>query len=116
MTTEEIVAAFVYQVVEMGISFAQEHLDGEDLATAPRSARAKVGFADQPPALSYPQLTSAEADAAVTTIFIGGAGFGVAATPVVRSGRYPTVPMPCGDARESGRARVSVLCRKPDRK
>lgn len=26
-------------------------LDGEDLATAPRSARAKVGFADQPPAL-----------------------------------------------------------------
>ena len=32
MTTEEIVAAFVYQVVEMGISFAEEHLDGEDLA------------------------------------------------------------------------------------
>jgi ABC-2 type transport system ATP-binding protein len=27
------------------------HVDGEDLATAPRSARAKVGFADQPPAL-----------------------------------------------------------------
>ena len=26
-------------------------IDGEDLATAPRSARAKVGFADQPPAL-----------------------------------------------------------------
>ena len=26
-------------------------VDGEDLATAPRSARAKVGFADQPPAL-----------------------------------------------------------------
>jgi len=42
--------------------------------------------ADQPPALSYPQLTSAEADAAVTTIFIGGAGFGVAATPVVQLG------------------------------
>ncbi len=26
-------------------------IDGEDLATAPRAARAKVGFADQPPAL-----------------------------------------------------------------
>jgi ABC-2 type transport system ATP-binding protein len=26
-------------------------VDGQDLATAPRSARAKVGFADQPPAL-----------------------------------------------------------------
>jgi len=26
-------------------------IDGEDLASAPRSARAKVGFADQPPAL-----------------------------------------------------------------
>jgi len=26
-------------------------LDGEDLATAPRAARAKIGFADQPPAL-----------------------------------------------------------------
>src|SRR5438093_905274 len=26
-------------------------VDGEDLAIAPRSARAKVGFADQPPAL-----------------------------------------------------------------
>ncbi|MDB4959405.1 MAG: transporter related protein [Myxococcales bacterium] len=26
-------------------------VDGDDLATAPRSARAKVGFADQPPAL-----------------------------------------------------------------
>ncbi|MBX3159680.1 MAG: ABC transporter ATP-binding protein [Deltaproteobacteria bacterium] len=26
-------------------------IDGEDMATAPRSARAKVGFADQPPAL-----------------------------------------------------------------
>ena len=26
-------------------------VDGEDLATAPRAARAKVGFADQPPAL-----------------------------------------------------------------
>jgi ABC-2 type transport system ATP-binding protein len=26
-------------------------VDGEDLANAPRSARAKVGFADQPPAL-----------------------------------------------------------------
>jgi ABC-type multidrug transport system ATPase subunit len=26
-------------------------VDGEDLATAPRSARSKVGFADQPPAL-----------------------------------------------------------------
>jgi len=27
------------------------NVDGDDLATAPRSARAKVGFADQPPAL-----------------------------------------------------------------
>jgi len=32
---------------------------GEDLATAPRSARAKVGFADQPPAL-YEYFTVAE--------------------------------------------------------
>ena len=34
-------------------------LDGEDLATAPRSARAKIGFADQPPQL-YDFLTAAE--------------------------------------------------------
>ena len=34
-------------------------VDGEDLATAPRAARAKVGFADQPPAL-YEFFTVAE--------------------------------------------------------
>jgi ABC-2 type transport system ATP-binding protein len=34
-------------------------VEGEDLATAPRSARAKVGFADQPPAL-YEFFTVAE--------------------------------------------------------
>src|SRR5690606_7550732 len=34
-------------------------VDGQDLATAPRSARAKVGFADQPPAL-YEFFTVAE--------------------------------------------------------
>jgi ABC-2 type transport system ATP-binding protein len=34
-------------------------LDGEDLATAPRSARAKVGFADQPPQL-YEFFTAEE--------------------------------------------------------
>jgi len=34
-------------------------VSGEDLATAPRSARAKVGFADQPPAL-YEYFTVAE--------------------------------------------------------
>jgi ABC-2 type transport system ATP-binding protein len=34
-------------------------VDGDDLATAPRSARAKVGFADQPPAL-YEFFTVAE--------------------------------------------------------
>jgi ABC-2 type transport system ATP-binding protein len=34
-------------------------VDGEDLATAPRSARAKVGFADQPPQL-YEFFTVAE--------------------------------------------------------
>jgi ABC-2 type transport system ATP-binding protein len=34
-------------------------VDGEDLARAPRSARAKVGFADQPPAL-YEFFTVAE--------------------------------------------------------
>jgi ABC-2 type transport system ATP-binding protein len=35
------------------------HVGGEDLATAPRSARKKVGFADQPPAL-YEFFTVAE--------------------------------------------------------
>jgi ABC-2 type transport system ATP-binding protein len=50
-------------------------VDGEDLATAPRSARAKIGFADQPPALYdfftveehvsfVAQARGAEADAA----------------------------------------------------
>jgi len=34
-------------------------VDGEDLATAPRASRAKIGFADQPPQL-YDFLTAAE--------------------------------------------------------
>ncbi len=40
-------------------SGGEVRVDGEDLATAPRSARAKVGFADQPPAL-YDFFTAEE--------------------------------------------------------
>ena len=80
-------------------------VDGEDLATAPRAARAKIGFADQPPAL-YDYFTVAE-----HVGFVGEArGAEPAATAAVleRLGLAKIAHRPCRELSFGMRQRVGL--------
>ena len=80
-------------------------VDGEDLATAPRSARAKVGFADQPPAL-YEFFTVAEHVGFVAEA--RGAGADAAAAVLADLGLSKIADRPCRELSFGMRQRVGL--------
>ena len=80
-------------------------VDGEDLATAPRSARAKVGFADQPPQL-YDFLTAAEHVGFVADA--RGATDGAAAAVLDKLGLAQVAARPCRELSFGMRQRVGL--------
>lgn len=78
---------------------------GEDLATAPRSARRKVGFADQPPAL-YEYFTVAEHVGFVAEA--RGAGAGATEEVLAQLGLSKIAPRPCRELSFGMRQRVGL--------
>ncbi len=80
-------------------------VDGQDLATAPRSARAKVGFADQPPAL-YEFFTVEEHVGFVAEA--RGAADGAVAAVLERLGLSKIAPRPCRELSFGMRQRVGL--------
>jgi ABC-2 type transport system ATP-binding protein len=80
-------------------------VDGADLATAPRSARAKIGFADQPPAL-YDFFTVEEHVRFVAEA--RGAASGAAADVLNRLGLAKIAQRPCRELSFGMRQRVGL--------
>jgi ABC-2 type transport system ATP-binding protein len=80
-------------------------VDGEDLATAPRAARAKVGFADQPPQL-YEFFTAAEHVEFVAEA--RGANEGAAAAMLDKLGLAAIANRPCRELSFGMRQRVGL--------
>lgn len=80
-------------------------VDGADLATAPRSARAKVGFADQPPAL-YDFFTAEEHVAFVAEA--RGAADGAAMEMLGKLGLAKIAQRPCRELSFGMRQRVGL--------
>ena len=80
-------------------------VDGEDLETAPRSARAKVGFADQPPAL-YDFFTAEEHVAFIAEA--RGAPAGTAAEMLAKLGLATIAGRPCRELSFGMRQRVGL--------
>jgi ABC-2 type transport system ATP-binding protein len=80
-------------------------VDGEDLATAPRSARAKVGFADQPPAL-YEFFTVEEHVGFVAEA--RGAATGATAEVLAKLGLSKIAQRPCRELSFGMRQRVGL--------
>src|SRR5262249_12327767 len=80
-------------------------VDGVDLATAPRSARAKVGFADQPPAL-YEFFTVAEHVGFVAEA--RGAAGGAGAKVLGELGLSKIAERPCRELSFGVRQRVGL--------
>ena len=80
-------------------------IDGADLATAPRAARGKVGFADQPPAL-YEFFTVEEHVAFVAEA--RGAEAGAGATVLDRLGLAKIAQRPCRELSFGMRQRVGL--------
>jgi ABC-2 type transport system ATP-binding protein len=78
---------------------------GEDLAAAPRSARRKIGFADQPPAL-YEYFTVAEHVGFVAEA--RGADGGAAAAVLADLGLSKIAPRPCRELSFGMRQRVGL--------
>src|SRR5580693_4465072 len=80
-------------------------VDGEDLATAPRSARAKVGFADQPPQL-YEFFTAEEHVRFVAEA--RGASESAAASVLGKLGLTKIAGRPCRELSFGMRQRVGL--------
>jgi ABC-2 type transport system ATP-binding protein len=80
-------------------------VDGEDLATAPRSARAKVGFADQPPQL-YEFFTAEEHVSFVAEA--RGASETAAASVLGKLGLTKIANRPCRELSFGMRQRVGL--------
>jgi len=80
-------------------------VEGEDLATAPRAARAKVGFADQPPAL-YDFFTAEEHVGFVAEA--RGAANGAAAEMLGKLGLSKIAARPCRELSFGMRQRVGL--------
>ncbi len=80
-------------------------VDGVDLATAPRAARGKVGFADQPPAL-YEFFTVAEHVGFVAEA--RGADAGVVTTVLAELGLARIATRPCRELSFGMRQRVGL--------
>jgi ABC-2 type transport system ATP-binding protein len=80
-------------------------VDGEDLASAPRSARAKVGFADQPPAL-YEFFTVEEHVGFVAEA--RGADAGAAAAVLAELSLSKIAQRPCRELSFGMRQRVGL--------
>jgi ABC-2 type transport system ATP-binding protein len=80
-------------------------VDGEDLASAPRSARAKVGFADQPPAL-YDFFTAEEHVGFVAEA--RGAAAGAALDMLAKLGLAKIAQRPCRELSFGMRQRVGL--------
>jgi ABC-2 type transport system ATP-binding protein len=80
-------------------------VEGEDLATAPRAARAKVGFADQPPAL-YDFFTAEEHVGFVAEA--RGAAAGAAAEMLAKLGLSKIAQRPCRELSFGMRQRVGL--------
>jgi ABC-2 type transport system ATP-binding protein len=86
-------------------SRGQIFVGGEDLATAPRAARAKVGFADQPPAL-YDFFTAEEHVAFVAEA--RGAEAGAALDMLGKLGLAKIAQRPCRELSFGMRQRVGL--------
>lgn len=80
-------------------------IDGEDLATAPRTARAKLGFADQPPAL-YEYFTVEEHVGFIAEA--RGADAGAAAAMLDKLGLAKIAARPCRELSFGMRQRVGL--------
>ncbi len=80
-------------------------IDGEDLATAPRAARAKLGFADQPPAL-YEYFTVAEHVGFIAEA--RGADANAAAAMLEKLGLSKIAQRPCRELSFGMRQRVGL--------
>jgi ABC-2 type transport system ATP-binding protein len=80
-------------------------VEGEDLATAPRAARAKVGFADQPPAL-YDFFTAEEHVGFVAEA--RGAAAGAAGEMLAKLGLAKIAARPCRELSFGMRQRVGL--------
>lgn len=80
-------------------------IDGEDLAHAPRAARAKVGFADQPPAL-YEYFTVAEHVGFIAEA--RGADANAATTILAKLGLEKIAARPCRELSFGMRQRVGL--------
>ena len=80
-------------------------VDGEDLATAPRAARAKVGFADQPPAL-YDFFTAEEHVGFIAEA--RGAPAGAALEMLTKLGLAKIAARPCRELSFGMRQRVGL--------
>ncbi len=80
-------------------------VDGDDLASAPRSARAKIGFADQPPAL-YEFFTVEEHVGFVAEA--RGAADGAVAAVLDKLGLSKIAPRPCRELSFGMRQRVGL--------
>jgi ABC-2 type transport system ATP-binding protein len=80
-------------------------VDGQDLATAPRSARAKIGFADQPPAL-YEFFTVEEHVGFIAEA--RGADAGAVAAVLDKLGLSKIAKRPCRELSFGMRQRVGL--------